>query len=44
MEIPMRWFLGSIKPASHDVTKRDATGRHEALGQVVLNVRDYTRA
>ena len=39
MEISMRWFLDSIKPASHEVTER-----HEALGQVVLNMRDYTRA
>ena len=38
MEISMREFLGSIKPASHEVTER-----HEALGQVVLNMRDYTR-
>jgi hypothetical protein len=35
----MREFLGSIKPLGHDVTQR-----HEALGQVVLNMRDYTRA
>jgi hypothetical protein len=43
MEISMRWFLDSIKPASHDVTPREVVGRHEALGQVVINMRDYTR-
>jgi hypothetical protein len=43
MEISMRWFLDSIKPASHEVTRCEVMGRHEALGQVVLNMRDYTR-
>jgi hypothetical protein len=38
MEISMKRFLDSIKPTGHDVI-----GRHEALGQAVLNMRDYTR-
>jgi len=40
----MRLWLGSIKPASHGVTERGAADRHEALGQAVFNMRDYTRA
>ena len=39
----MKWFLDSIKPTGHDLTQRDVIGRHEALGQAVLNMRDYTR-
>jgi len=38
MEIAMRQWLSSSKPASHEVTRR-----HEALGQFVINMRDYTR-
>jgi hypothetical protein len=38
MENPMRQWLGSIKPASHELTERST-----ALGRVVFNMRDYPR-